>query len=121
MKSKHKSRFVNSYKWWDYSYLLLAMEDWLNNSSKEFKTKGCHVGSEKQSKQMKIAASLIKRIREDEVYDKPNKVFNNRNVSYGDLGSEFTSTKWETSRSQRLQDLDYLFKFMKRNMFSWWD
>lgn len=35
MKTKHKNRFLNSYKWWDYSYLLQAMEDWLDNSSKQ--------------------------------------------------------------------------------------
>ena len=123
MKTKHKNRFLNSYKWWDYSYLLQAMEDWLENSSKQHSKHGHLVSSDKTAKQMKVAAALIKRIREDEYHDNLNKVFPCRNKTAIDkfcLGEH--ALEWNRdSDLLRKQDLQYLMKFMEKHILGWWD
>ena len=123
MKTKHKNRFLNSYKWWDYSYLLQAMEDWLENSSKQHSKHGHLVGSDKTAKQMKVAAALIKRIREDEYHNNLNKVFPCRNKTVMDkfcLGKH--ALEWNPKEDLlRKQDLQYLMKFMEKHILGWWD
>ena len=124
MKTKHKNRFLNSYKWWDYSYLLQAMEDWLENSSKQHSKHGHLVSSDKTAKQMKVAAALIKRIREDEYHENLNKVFLCRNKTIGKdkiclMGESFQYNV--DSDLLRKQDLQYSMKFMEKHLFGWWD
>ena len=123
MKTKHKNRFLNSYKWWDYSYLLQAMEDWCDNASTQHSKHGHLVSSDKTAKQMKVAAALIKRIREDEYHNNLNKVFPCRNKTAMDkfcLGEH--SLEWNMdSDLLRKQDLQYLMKFMEKHILGWWD
>ena len=78
---------------------------------------------------MKIAANLLHRIKEDDVYTKENKVFLSKNRTYGGggddfcsrMGLEFTVTKQEIAKKQRKQELEYLFKFMSKHIDGWWD
>ena len=120
MKTKHKNRFLNSYKWWNYSCLLQAMEDWLENASKQHSKHGHLVGSDKTAKQMKVAAALIKRIREDEYHNNLNKVFSCRNKT-ADIGSFHDFSYNPKADLLRKQDLQYLMKFMEKHLFGWWD
>ena len=101
---------MNKYKWYDYSFLLQAVSCWLEDSAKQHKEKGVLVRSNKTAKEMIIASNLIKRITEEEIYYKPNKLFDNKN--------KFPYSYCET---QRKQDIDYLFDFMKKHLTGWWD
>lgn len=127
MKNKHKQRFLQAYKWWDYSFLLQAMEDWCENASKQHSKHGHLVCSKDTAKQLKLVSALIKRIREDDVYSLQCKVFNSKNATYDGAVVKalqlepFTRTKVEIENKQRKQDLQYLFKIMEKKMFSWWD
>ena len=127
MKKSHKSKFLNSYKWYDYTFLLQAMEDWIDNASKQTNKHGSLVRSPQTAKEMKIAASLIKRIREDEIYTKKNEVFNGRNNTYGSgmvkrLGVEpFTYTSPQIEKAHRKQDIKFMFDFIAKHLLTWWD
>ena len=100
------------------------MEHWLENSSKQHNKHGHLVSSDKTAKQMKVAAALIKRIREDEYHDNVNKIFPCRNNTVGKnaFGLDVESFDYNPKASQlRKQDLQYLMKFMEKHLFGWWD
>ena len=127
MKKTHKVKFLSSYKWYDYSYLLQAMEDWLDNASKQSSKHGSLTRSPQTAKEMKIAASLIKRIREDEIYTKKNEVFEGKNITHDSdvvklLGMEpFTQTKHHLVTEHRKQDIKFMFDFIAKHLLTWWD
>lgn len=64
MKNKHKRQFLNNYKWWDYSYLLLCISDWCSKASEMQLEKGSHLSHKKVSRSLKIAAELATRLQE---------------------------------------------------------
>ena len=127
MKKSHKSKFLNSYKWYDYTFLLQAMEDWLDNASKQTSKHGNLVRSPRTVKELKVAASLIKRIREDDIYTKKNEVFSGKNTTY-DIGimdtlgmKPFTQTNHHIVEAHRKQDIKFMFDFMAKHILTWWD
>ncbi len=123
MKKKLKNQIMDANPWWDYSNLLTLMEVWLRNSSHKHKTKGNLLSSDKTSKEMLIAAELIKRIKADEYY-KPNKVFNSKNVHIeaGSMGLGLDDFSYSNNADQRKQDdLTYLMDLMKKHLLGWWD
>ena len=63
MKNKAKRQFHNQFKWWDYSYMLEAIELWASNASYKHLTKGHHLNNEVVAKDLKILAELAKRLR----------------------------------------------------------
>lgn len=125
MKKKFKNQLFNHYKWWDHYYLLDMMEDWLRHASHKHQRYGNLLRSEETSKKMLIAANLIKRIKDDEVYSCPNKVFTKRNgcVKAGVLFEEdFVPFEYcLESDEKRKEDLKYLFKFLEKSLFGFWD
>lgn len=64
MKNKHKRQFLNNYKWFDYTYLLLCISDWCSNASRMHLIKGHHLNNAKVSRSLKIAAELATRLQE---------------------------------------------------------
>lgn len=123
MKKKYRKQVQKEYPWWDHHYMFKMLQDWLEHSSKMHKERGGLVRSDVTSKQMKIAAALIKRINEDE-YSSPNKVFGCRNGhiqgNFCGLGNEGFS--YNTKEQElRKQDVEYLFDFMKKHVLTWWD
>lgn len=123
MNKRLRKGMHKKYPWWDYCYMLEMVEDWLKHSSKMHNKHGCLVRSDRTAKEMKIAYSLISRIREDE-YSKPNKVFpcRNRHVKENilNLGLEAFDYNPE-AEDLRKQDVEYLFNFMKKHILNWWD
>ena len=101
---------MNKYHWYDYSFLLQAIQDWLDNSSKQHKENGVLVRSNRTAKEMLIASNLIKRINDSDIYYKPNMVFNTKNKFL-----------YISSEKQEKQDINYLFDFMKKHIQGWWD
>ena len=64
MKNKAKRQFHNQFKWYDYSYLLQAVELWCANASKMHLTKGHHLNKELVAKKLKVMSELAKRLGE---------------------------------------------------------
>lgn len=64
MKNKHKRQFLNNYKWFDHTYLLLCISDWCSNASRLHLIKGHHLNNAKVSRSLKIAAELATRLQE---------------------------------------------------------
>lgn len=114
MKNKHKRQFLNAYKWYDYSFLLMAMEDWLDNASKVTMKKGTHLNADKVAKKMKICAELCKRVREDE--PQRNEVFTQRNY----VGN-FISEKFSYQEKRRKANLSLLTTMLNKHLLGFWD
>lgn len=140
MKRQHKRRFLEAYKWWDHSYLLLAMEDWLSNAAKKHATSPWQsVNSKSTIKHMKTCAALCKRIREDE-YAYPsvwpaisseitwapfenglsemkvvNKLPNARTYE------RFITKRMKHENSMRKADLELLTKLLNKHLLTFWD
>lgn len=124
MKKKLKSQIKNKVTWWDYTSMLDLMEIWLRNASHQHKVKGNLVRSDRTSKELLVAAELVKRIKNDEIYDKSNPVFSSRNsyVKEAALGLGLEAFSYgRGSDKKRQADLDYLMDFMKKHLFGWWD
>ena len=69
MKSKHKRLFHQVFKWWDYDFLLQAMELWFSEASKRTESEGVHKAHKRIAKRMKTCHELIRRIRNDNYGD----------------------------------------------------
>ena len=69
MKNKAKRQFHNQFKWWDYSYMLEAIELWASNAAYKHLTKGHHLNNESVAKDLKILAELAKRLKNDDYND----------------------------------------------------
>ena len=133
MKNKFKRQLMTKFRWWDYSNFLELMETWLLEASRMHNTKGHFTGSKRVARQMLIAATLCKRIREDD-YKNP--------FWFGEVGINF-DVKTSTPRSrvffthkpskkifrycqkkqarQRQSDLEMLMSIINKNLFGWWD
>ena len=122
---KHQRQFLNNYKWWDHSYLLKAIEDWCKKASYCHKTKGVLVRSDETSKDLFIVYQLAKRLREDEVYSTPSKVFSCHNTEVKHFlregGNSFTTLQIKRENEARKRDLNYLTHLMNRKLLTWWD
>jgi hypothetical protein len=114
MKNKHKRQFLNNYKWYDYSFLLMAMEDWLGNASKVTLKRGTHLNADKVAKKMKICAELCKRVRED--VTQSNHVFLSRNHS-----NSFLYEKYQYSDKRRKANLSLLTTMLNKHLLGFWD
>lgn len=62
-------------KWWDYSFLLEAMEKWLRLHSEKVLSEGTHLYGHKYAKRALVMAELLKRIQEDDYIDMAKKVY----------------------------------------------
>ena len=134
MKNKFKRQLMTKFSWWDHSYFLELMETWLREASRMHDTKGHFTtSSKKTARQMLVAATLCKRIREDD-YQNP--------FWFGEVGID-SNVRPATPRSlvvftykpskkifkycrkkqanQRKADLEMLTSIINKNLFGWWD
>ena len=133
MKNKFKRQLMTKFNWWDYSSFLELMETWLREASRMHNTKGHFTGSKKVARQMLIAATLCKRIREDD-YNNP--------FWFGEVSIDF-DVRPDAPRSlmffthkpskkvfkycmkkqakQKQADLEMLTGIINKNLFGWWD
>lgn len=140
MKKRHRTRFINTYKWWDYTFLLQAVEDWCNHSSKMHSKHGMSLNSGSKAKVLKTMASLCRRIREDDYkYDGVFVRHQECDIGFIDLDGgysqvvftnhtfgeeayrEYVLKRHDYEKSQKQQDLDYLCKLVSKHLFSLWD
>ena len=66
MKNKFKRQFHDKFKWWDYSYILEAIELWASDAAYKHITKGHHLNNEVVAKDLKVLAKLAKRLKSDD-------------------------------------------------------
>lgn len=133
MKNKFKRQLMTKFHWWDHSYFLELMETWLREASRMHSTKGQFVGSNKVARQMLIAATLCKRIRED---DYKNPFWFGEVTIKTSLDLSYTKGKvWfihkpnkkvfkhcmKKQAKQKQTDLEMLTGIINKNLFGWWD
>jgi hypothetical protein len=116
VKNKHKRQFLNTYKWYDYSFLLMAMEDWLDNASKVTMKKGMHLNADRVAKRMRILAELARRIREESL--QTNKVFTCRNFNGYD-GDVFEKYDYRHKRTEA--NLKMFTDMLNKHLLGFWD
>lgn len=132
---------------WDQWFLYTILKFKLSNMEKYYRKYGISANSEKTANQIKICVDLLGRLLEDEY---GNTVFKKHEEKWGDLDFSFEpykndlhkclitrpnikteeDEKLERKQSKRLhehesylikQDVDYLFKIMKKHIQTWWD
>jgi hypothetical protein len=116
MKNKHKRQFVNSYKWWDHSFLFMAIRDWLDNASKMTLKHGVHINNEKTARKMKIIALAIDAYVQDELQS--NKVFKSRNY-IGLYKFDLEKHEWRKKRQDARKQ--YIFDMLSKHIEGFWD
>ena len=133
MKNKFRRQLMTKFNWWDYSSFLELMETWLREASRMHDTKGHFTGSKKVARQMLIAATLCKRIREDN-YQNPfwfGEVGIDSNIKTHSPRSHVVFTYKPSKKifkycrkkqaNQRKSDLEMLMSIINKNLFGWWD
>jgi hypothetical protein len=131
---------------WDNYFLLKIIEFKLRNMEKFFRTKGHHLYAERDAKKINTCRILCTRITKDNYYDN---VFANFHKKWGrtkldskkiegtdflellidaDLTEEQKLEKikdrkhlWKEEDYLKKQDLDLLFKLMRKHIQYWWD
>ena len=133
MKNKFKRQLMTKFSWWDHSYFLELMETWLREASRMHNTKGHFTGNKKVARQMLVAATLCKRIREDD-YQNPfwfGEVGIDSNIKTHSPRSHVVFTYKPSKKifkycrkkqaNQRKADLEMLTSIINKNLFGWWD
>jgi len=123
---------------WDHVYLMKIIQFKMSNMEKLFRKHGHHVNSDRDAKEIRICITLLDKIIKDDYLKKEWTKFDEK---WGEL--EFTKNELirskviteednkqvrkETRRlydkedSIRNQDMDLLFKIMRRKILGWWD
>jgi len=129
---------------WDQYFLFRIMEFKLKRMEHLIRTCGHHVDSEKDAHKIKICQLLLKRLADDDYLE--NATINHdkkwggyvRSDDKTDFSAMFRREKATTEEEHNQeckefmrfgkhadnmtqQDLDLLFKIMRRNILSWWD
>lgn len=122
MKKKFKVQFHKNIEWWDQFFLLEAMEMWFEKASYMHKHHGSLVRADEISRKMKTCQLLIKRIRKDEVYLEPNRVFKNKNYDSSGLFDETEPMSWSKDyKVRREQEIKFAFEYIAKHLDSFWD
>jgi hypothetical protein len=126
---------------WDWTYLMRIYEFKLRNMSKCFKKYGHHVNSDRDAKQVLIAAELCKRLYKDEYADwmwdeihqlEGEFVFEPTGHGTSRLTHPYSKISKEEAfrrgniamkheQMMRKQDIDLLFKLHRKYLHCWWD
>jgi hypothetical protein len=100
---------------WDSSFMLEIWEFKLRRMERHFRRYGHHLNSGRAADQMRLCAALCKRIHENNYL------------------SHMFREDWETFRplmrarypqycaEQQEQDMDLLFKMLRKHLLGWWD
>lgn len=132
VKNKARRQFQQNYKWWDYSYLLLAMRDWLIHAAKMTDKRGITLNGPKYARRMRVAAALCDRILQDDYGDKTAifpKVycdfehgFANRTY-YPDEATyqKYMTIHYKHRETQKQRDIEYLMWYIGKHLQTWWD
>ena len=95
-------------RWWDHSFLYSILRYKLSLMEEGFRTRGMSINSEKDAHNIKICVLLLDRLIEDAYIDYSIKV--------GNIRKSFDEQEQMTN-----QDLDLLFKILRKQIRVWWD
>jgi hypothetical protein len=118
LKRERKEIFLLSYPWYDYGYLLRAVEDWCRYSSEMHQKLGMSVNSPKKAKILKTMAALCKRINEGD-YCYYGAIVTRPPADW--MYSSYDARAIAYDEKQKQNDLDYLCKLVSKNLFNLWD
>jgi hypothetical protein len=95
-------------RWWDHYFFFIILHKKLSIMEKNFRKNGSHSCAEQDADKIKKCVLVIERLIKDN-YDE---------ISYwkGSL-----KEKGDHADYQRKQDIDYLFKILRKNILTWWD
>lgn len=122
-------KFHEQFPWYDYSYLLSMMIMWMENASNMHIEHGNCVNHKIVGKDLKIMADVLKRIQEDNYYEKiqENELadagldVNFMELPYSDEERKKIQTLQKLSEKRKKDDLEYCLNMLKRKLFSLWD
>ena len=123
---------------WDYFFFMNIIQFKLKNMEKFFKEYGVSVNSERDAREMRKCILLLDRIMEDNYCDREynkldkkwgkviidnGKLCRSKIISEEDEKQERKEIKRliERENSLKNQDMDLLFKILRKQIFSWWD
>lgn len=123
---------------WDYVYLMEIIKFKLENMEECFRKYGCTVDSKRKAKEMRICIKLLGRIAEDDYCEKEyddhyekwgRPEFKDHTIKCSKIitkDDELQSRKesnrlYEKEEKLKKQDMDLLFKIMRRKILGWWD
>jgi hypothetical protein len=115
MKNKLKRKFLETYKWWDHSYLFMAIRDWLYHAHDNTIKHGAHVNSHKHTRKMKTIALAIDKYLDDDI--QTNYAFDCRNITLGSGKSE----QWKHANKRRVALKQFIFDMLNKHVESFWD
>jgi hypothetical protein len=135
-------------RWWDHYFFFRILEFKLKIVEDSFLKLSHHLGSEKEAKKMKICRILCKRINDDNYYEN---ISEDHDKKWGKLDLKFEDTNnemfkeiiferenlktqedydkehkeqqrlWKKEEYLRNQDLELLFKTLRKNVLKWCD
>ena len=133
---------------WDQVYLYIILQHKLDQMQKYFRKYGHHVGAERDARKMEICSMVLERLITDVYHDQAFKKYDEKwgeahfstfetddpNLSRLVITHENVHTEedkiketadfkraWEHHDYLNKQDLDLLFKILRKQIESWWD
>jgi len=98
-------------RWWDHSFLYSILRFKLSLMERGFRKYGMSVNSEKDAKNIKICVLLLDRL------------INNDYIDYMDEKGWEPKVRFSFEKEEEMinQDLDMLFKLLRKQIRVWWD
>lgn len=96
---------------WDWVFIIYLLEFKLRNVAAHERKFGHHLTSKRDARNIEIAAGLCKRILEDDYAKLATSEIN-------PYATKEWGQRWEYLQKQ---DIDYLFRFIAKNIRGWWD
>jgi len=94
---------------WDYSYIYIILRHKLHLTEKSIRKNNNHVTAKKDADGVRLCVLLLDRLIADDYFEIASRRYKN------------TKRTLEHEELLREQDLDYLFKFIKKHIKTWWD
>jgi hypothetical protein len=98
-------------RWWDHFFLYRILIRKLSQMEKGFREHGHSTNSEKDAKNIKICILLLDRLVKDGYID------------YNEEGLQESNIRISHNKEEQMinQDLDLLFKILRKQIRCWWD
>lgn len=108
---------------WDSAYLLVMMERKLRRMADHIGTYGHHVGSERDAKQLRVAAELCRRVRLDQYNDAAlNRLKQREGLNWNDAAQSKKRMRiYKMSEARRKADIRMIGRLFDKHLLSWWD
>lgn len=97
-------------RWWDFSFIYLILRHKLKRMEKGFREQGITMNASKDAHNIKICILLLDRLIKNDYYNY-NKISN----------PKYPLAEMDKEGEMIQQDLDLLFKILRKQIESWWD